>query len=86
MIIRESCPGDLRGIIGSCRSGRVISFYNSSFANFLPSIYHANAGAVHFPGVAMRGYSTQRLKGIASACYVCPRNPWLVIHAQDAGK
>ena len=53
MIIRESCPGDLCGIIGSCRSGRVIFFYNPSFANLLPSIYHANAGAVRFPAIAM---------------------------------
>ena len=34
VIIRESCPGDLRGIIGSCRSGRVISLYNSSSGTY----------------------------------------------------
>ena len=60
MIIRESCPGDLRGITGSCRSGRVLSLYNSWFANLVPSIYHANAGAVRFPAVLVRGYSDWR--------------------------
>ena len=68
VIIRESCAGDLRGIIGSCRSGRVISFDNSSFANLLPSIYHANAGTVRFPGVAVRGYSSRRMGYAAKSC------------------
>jgi hypothetical protein len=69
VIILESCPADFRGIIGSCRFGRVITFYGLSFANLPPSIYHANAAWGRFPAVPMGGYST-RLRGYSAQS--CP--------------
>ncbi len=62
MIIRESYPGDLRGINGSCLSGRVKSLDNSAFANVLPSLYHADTGRARFRGAQCA--DTQRSGGV----------------------
>ncbi len=44
MIVRESCPGDFRGIFGSCRSGRVMTFFNSPFSSLRRSVHSCERG------------------------------------------